>query len=212
MNESAVEFARRTAAAAQVESTRVSGVVGPRGDGYLAGRDAPDEAAAFHAAQVASFARAGVDLVHAMTMTSAAEGIGVMRAARDWGLPVAVSFTVETDGSLPDGTSLGQTLDRLDDEAPADWYGVNCAHPAHVLPALDGRTWQDRLTFFRPNASTMSHAELDAMEVLDTGDLGVLTETTRTLRSKAPGLRVIGGCCGTDGRHVAALWGVAPQR
>lgn len=118
VNETAVEFARRTAAAADVELTRVSGVIGPRGDGYLAGQDAPDEAATFHAAQVASFARAGVDLVHAMTMTSAAEGIGIVRAARDSGLPVAISFTVETDGTLPDGTTLARTLDRLETRLP----------------------------------------------------------------------------------------------
>lgn len=209
-NRAAVGLARRGATASGLDSSLVSGVVGPRGDGYLAGGEDPDEAAEYHAAQVRSFAAAGADLVHAMTITGPAEGIGVVRAARDSGLPVAISFTVETDGLLPDGSTLAATLGRLEAEAPADWYGVNCAHPTHVLPALDGGAWQQRLLFLRPNASTMSHAELDEMEVLDAGDVGLLSSSASTLRGKVPTFGVIGGCCGTDSRHVAALWGVLP--
>jgi len=209
-NRAAVDLARRAATASGLDSSLVSGVVGPRGDGYLAGGEDPDEAAEYHAAQVRSFEAGGADLVHAMTMTGPAEGIGIVRAARDAGLPVAVSFTVETDGLLPDGSALSAALARLEAEAPADWYGVNCAHPTHVLQALDGGAWQQRLQFFRPNASTMSHAELDEMEVLDAGDLGLLASSADTLRDQVPTLAVIGGCCGTDSRHVAALWGATP--
>lgn len=208
INQEAVAFGRRTAETSGVEATRVSGVIGPRGDGYLAGGGDPDEAAAYHAPQATSFAVAGADLVHAMTMTGAAEGIGIVRAARDAGLPVAVSFTVEIDGRLPDGTTLADTLSRVETEAPADWYGVNCAHPTHVLPGLDGGAWQERLLFFRPNASTLSHTELDEMDVLDAGDLGLLTDSAAALRSQVPSVGVLGGCCGTDSRHVGALWGV----
>ena len=208
VNRTAVDLARRAGRTSGLERTLVSGVVGPRGDGYLAGGEDPDEAAEYHAAQVRSFAAAGADLVHAMTMTGPAEGIGVVRAARDAGLPVAISFTVETDGLLPDGSTLSGTLARLEAEAPADWYGVNCAHPTHVLPALDGGSWQQQLVFFRPNASTMSHAELDEMEVLDAGDLDLLSSSATSLREQVPTVGVVGGCCGTDSRHVAALWGV----
>lgn len=185
-----------------------SGAIGPRGDGYLAGGNDPDEAAEYHAAQARSFAAAGADLVHAMTMTGAAEGIGVVRAARAAGLPVAVSFTVETDGLLPDGSTLRDAITQVEAAAPADWYGVNCAHPTHVAPALDGADWQQRLRFLRPNASTMSHEELDAMEVLDAGDVGLLTSSATQVRGQVPSFSVVGGCCGTDSSHVAALWGV----
>lgn len=208
VNQAAVGLAHKAAADAGVARTLVSGVIGPRGDGYLAGGTDPDEAADYHAAQARSLAAGGADLVHAMTMTGAAEGIGIVRAARAAGLPVAVSFTVETDGRLPDGTTLAATLGWVEAEAPADWYGVNCAHPTHVLPALDDGAWQERLTFFRPNASTMSHAELDEMEVLDAGDVDLLTRSAKTLRGQVPTVGVVGGCCGTDSRHVAALWGV----
>ena len=210
INRKAVEFMRAQAHRSDVERVVISGVVGPRGDGYLAADVDADEAATYHRAQIASFADAGADLIHAMTMTTAAEGIGIVRAAREAGLPAAISFTVETDGLLPDGSTLAASIARLEQDAPADWYGVNCAHPTHVAAALDGAAWQERLIFLRPNASTLSHEELDAMEVLDSGDLELLTSSSTDLRNQVPSVRVIGGCCGTDSRHVAALWGVAP--
>jgi homocysteine S-methyltransferase len=206
INQSAVGFMRTQAERNEVDQVLVSGVVGPRGDGYLAADIDGDEAAAYHQGQVTSFAEAGADLVHAMTMTTAAEAIGVVRAARQVSLPVAISFTVETDGTLPDGSTLAASVARLEQDAPADWYGINCAHPTHLAGALDGADWQDRLVFLRPNASTLSHAELDVMEVLDSGDMGLLTSSAADVRKQVPSVRVVGGCCGTDSRHVAALW------
>lgn len=206
-NAAAVELVR--AAAPADVPVRVSGVVGPRGDGYVAAGHRADEAAGYHAPQVAALAAAGVDVEHAMTLSEVAEAVGVVRAARDAGVAVGVSFTVETDGRLPDGTPLHEAVERTDAEAAADWYGVNCAHPLHVRPALDGGTWQDRIACLRPNASTLTHAELDVMEELDEGDLDLLRATTADLLSALPSVTTLGGCCGTDVRHVAALWGVA---
>ena len=211
-NRAAVELVRAAVDAAEVPRSRVSGCVGPRGDGYPAEGTDPDEAASYHAPQVSSLAEGGADLVHAMTMIEPAEAIGVVRAARGANVPVAVSFTVETDGRLPDGSTLAEALLEVEAASPADYYGVNCAHPAHVLAALDGGAWQERLTFFRPNASILSHTELDAMEELDAGDMPLLVSATQQLREQLRSVRVLGGCCGTDSRHVAALWGVNSSR
>ncbi|GAA5113906.1 homocysteine S-methyltransferase family protein [Alloalcanivorax gelatiniphagus] len=212
-NHRAVELARSNASDLDV-ATLISGVVGPRGDGYLAAGADADEAADYHAAQVRTFAAAGVDVVHAMTMSEPAEALGVVRAARTAGVPVAISFTVETDGRLPDGTTLRDAVQAVDAADAPDWYGVNCAHPLHVSPALAPRdtdqqdaSWTARIASFRPNASTLSHAELDEMTELDTGDVAVLARSTDELRGHLPALRIIGGCCGTDASHVAALWG-----
>jgi len=188
--------------------TRLSGVVGPRGDGYIAAGHRAEEAAEYHRPQVASLAGAGVDVVHAMTLSEVAEAVGVVRAARDVGVPVGVSFTVETDGRLPDGTPLREAVEQAVDQEPADWYGVNCAHPTHLRPALDGGPWQERLQSFRPNASTLTHAELDVMEELDEGDRGLLRASNTELLALLPSVTTLGGCCGTDATHVAALWGV----
>lgn len=206
VNRAGVGLIRAVLDEADVPDGRVSGCVGPRGDGYVASRADADAAADYHLPQLRSLADAGADLVHAMTMTDTAEAIGVVRAARSVGIPVSVSFTVETDGRLPDGTTLAKAIRAVDAADPADFYGLNCAHPTHLLDSLDGGDWQERLTFFRPNASTLSHAELDAMEELDSGDLPLLVNATHELLSQLPAVTVLGGCCGTDSRHVAALW------
>jgi S-methylmethionine-dependent homocysteine/selenocysteine methylase len=211
-NRAAVELVREVAEqwADRVSDIVVSGNVGPRGDGYVAGDvPDPDEAAAYHAPQLEAFAAAGADEAAVLTLTSAAEAIGVARAAQAAGLPLMVAFTVETDGRLPDGTPLADAVAQVDSVAAPASYMVNCAHPAHVLPAFgsDG-AWSGRIRGLRVNASRLTHAELDEAESLDEGDLDDLVPAHRTLEGRLPGLDVVGGCCGTDARHVAALWDV----
>jgi homocysteine S-methyltransferase len=211
-NRASVELVREVAEqwADRVPDVVVSGNLGPRGDGYVAGEvPGPDEAASYHSPQLEAFAAAGADAAAALTLTSPGEAIGVVLAADAVGLPVMVSFTVETDGRLPDGTPLGEAIERVDAEAAPATFMVNCAHPAHVLPAFDADGgWTSRVKGLRVNASRLTHAELDEAEALDEGDLPELVSTHRTLEQRLPGLEVVGGCCGTDARHVAALWNV----
>lgn len=205
LNEAAVRLVREVGAQSGLDVV-VSGVLGPQDDGYVHTGTEADAACAQHLPQVRALAEAGADVVHALTLTGCAEAVGVVRAAREAGVAVGVSFTVETDGRLPGGTPLGQAVQQVDAEAAPDWFGVNCAHPTHVLPALDGGAWQDRLRCLRPNASTLTHEELDAMEVLDEGDRLLLTSSTGRLLAALPSVTVLGGCCGTDASHVRALW------
>ncbi|HET9944219.1 MAG TPA: homocysteine S-methyltransferase family protein [Actinomycetes bacterium] len=187
----------------------VSGCLGPRGDGYapesLMGAD---EAADYHGQQIATFAETSVDLVTAITMTHPGEAIGVARAAAAHGLPSVISFTVETDGRLPSGESLAQAVGVVDEAtggAPA-YYMVNCAHPTHVdTTLLEGGGWSHRVRGLRANASTMSHEELDAAESLDIGDIADFGARNAALRAQLPQLSVLGGCCGTDARHIDAV-------
>lgn len=192
-----------------VEDVRIIGAIGPRGDGYVPGEKAdPDEAADYHRGQVEVLAAAGADVVAAYTLTGSEEGMGIARAARRAGIPVLVGFTVETDGRLPDGTPLRDAVELVAAEEAPDGFIVNCAHPTHIAPALDSGEWLSRIVQINPNASTLSHAELDAAEELDTGDLAFLFSSYDALRAKLPGLAIVGGCCGTDVRHVAGLWGL----
>ena len=210
-NTGAVRFlqALRDTYAASVSDVRIIGAIGPRGDGYVAGEQAdPDEAADYHSGQVAALARAGADLVAAYTLTGPEEGMGIVRAARAAGVPVLIGFTVETDGRLPDGTPLCDAVARVDEADAPDGFVVNCAHPTHIAPGLSAGDWRSRIVQVNPNASTQTHEELDAAEELDTGDLGLLRTSYDALRPSLPSLRVVGGCCGTDASHVAALWGV----
>jgi len=210
VNRTAIAFLDRLRESyADLEDVRIIGAVGPRGDGYVArDRVDPDEAADYHRRQVEAFAAAGVDVVAAYTITTPEEGLGIARAARRAGVPVLVGFTVETDGRLPDGTPLRDAVALVEAEDAPDGFVVNCAHPTHIAPALEDGDWLRRIVQVNPNASTQSHAELDEAEELDAGDLGLLTSSYDALRARLPGLTVVGGCCGTDARHVAALWGV----
>jgi S-methylmethionine-dependent homocysteine/selenocysteine methylase len=186
----------------------ISGAIGPRGDGYKAGNMDADEAEAYHAPQIEAFAEAGADMATAFTLNSINEAIGIARAARTIGLPCAISFTVETDGRLANGETLREAIETVDREtrkAP-EYFMVNCAHPAHFEQALQvGEAWVARIHGVRANASTKSHAELDESETLDAGDPLDLGERYRTLRRSFPAMRILGGCCGTDHRHVAAI-------
>jgi homocysteine S-methyltransferase len=195
----------------------VNGVVGPRGDGYVVDRlMSPAQALAYHAAQVATFAAAGADMVSAITMTYAEEAIGVANAAAAAGVPVAISFTVETDGRLPSGQALGDAIEQVDAETLAypSYFMVNCAHPSHFAAVVaESGAWRDRIAGIRANASALSHAELDAAEEIDEGDPVALGSDYVALRRHLPRVNVLGGCCGTDARHIAAVgaaWNTQP--
>ena len=187
----------------------ISGCIGPRGDGYVVETlMTPDEARDYHRAQIASFAATAADLVTAMTITSVEEAIGLVLAARDHGMPIVLSFTVETDGRLPSGAALGEAIDAVDaaTDGYAAYFMVNCAHPTHFADVLDpDGTWTRRVRAIRANASMRSHAELDEAPDLDEGDPADLAARTRSLRDRLPWLAVFGGCCGTDERHLDAM-------
>lgn len=193
----------------------VSGMLGPRGDGYRPGAAIdPDEAADYHRPQLAALQAAGAQAATALTLTDVAEAIGVARAAADVALPLLIGFTVETDGRLPDGTTLGQAVRAVDEACTPAAYLVNCAHPSHVgaglaSPGPGGEEgWRRRVTGVRVNASRASHAELDESVTLDDGDPVALAAEVRVLCGLLPAIDLVGGCCGTDARHVAAMWDV----
>jgi S-methylmethionine-dependent homocysteine/selenocysteine methylase len=187
----------------------ISGCVGPRGDGYRAGEMmTADEAQAYHARQIGIFAESEADMVTAITMTYAEEAVGIARAARAEGLPVVISFTVETDGRLPSGQSLKDAVEAVDaatGKGPA-YFMINCAHPDHFEEALAaGEGWVRRIKGLRANASRLSHAELDEAVELDAGDPEELGQQYRELRRRLGHITVLGGCCGTDHRHIEAI-------
>ena len=211
VNRKAIRVLREVRQAFATRGARivVSGNVGPRGDGYVADRRmSAGEARDYHSAQVATFADTAADMIAAFTLNYADEAIGVVTAAKDHAMPVAVSFTVETDGRLPSGETLAHAIARTDAEtdAHAAYYMINCAHPTHFTHVLEGGgAWTDRIRGIRANASAASHAELDASTTLDEGDPRKLASEYCALRDVLPGLSVVGGCCGTDHRHVKAI-------
>ena len=187
----------------------ICGCIGPRGDAYDGTvRMSPEEAEAYHARQVRVFAETDADLISGLTMPTVEEALGIARAAVAAFMPVVISFTVETDGRLPSGLPLGEAIERVDadtDGAPR-YFMINCAHPTHFEPTLaEGGAWRKRIKGIRANASRQSHAELDELGLLDAGDPAELATAYLALRPHLPGLEVLGGCCGTDHRHIAAI-------
>lgn len=187
----------------------ISGCIGPRGDGYdpgsiMSAREAED----YHIFQVACFDEAGADLVSAITMTNTSEAIGVARAAKAFAIPSVISFTLETDGRLPTGQPLKEAIAEVDAataSAPA-YYMINCAHPTHFEEVLEaGAAWTSRIRGLRANSSCRSHAELDNAPELDIGNPAELGRQYWELRDRFPAITVLGGCCGTDHRHVSEI-------
>jgi S-methylmethionine-dependent homocysteine/selenocysteine methylase len=194
----------------------ISGCVGPSDDGYNPAELLTAEAAeAYHSTQIATFADTAADMITAITMTYAEEAIGITRAAVKHGLPVVISFTVETDGRLPSGQPLGEAIQQVDEATggAVAYYMINCAHPTHFEDVLEaGAPWVERIRGLRANASTCSHAELDEATELDAGDPADLGARYAALTARLPKLSVLGGCCGTDHRHIAAIAGAWPVR
>jgi len=189
----------------------ISGNIGPQDDGYSPETIlSADEAEEYHSTQINTFADTAADLVTVLTMTYADEAIGIARAAKSAGIPAVIGFTTETDGRLPDGQALGDAIGAVEsatDRYPA-YYMINCAHPTHFESVLHGDDWVERVRGLRANASMRSHAELDEAEDLDDGDPQDLAARYGALRDKLPALNVVGGCCGTDHRHVSEICSV----
>lgn len=186
----------------------LNGIIGPRGDAYAPDqRHALEEAEEYHSTQVGWLAETEADMVTATTFTQSAEAAGLVRAARRAGMPVVVSFTVETDGRLPGGERLGDAIRAVDraTNSAAAYFMVNCAHPDHFFHVLDGSDWTRRIRGIRCNASRRSHAELDQCTTLDDGNPRELAASYAGLRRSMPWLNVFGGCCGSDLRHVTEV-------
>lgn len=188
----------------------ISGCIGPRGDGYIPGTAmSAIEAEAYHQVQIETFANTAADLVTAITMNYAEEAVGIVRAAKHANMPIVISFTVETDGNLPTGQPLGDAITQVDDATSRypTYFMINCAHPSHFASVLHGNEpWAARIRGLRANASKMSHAELNEAPELDAGNPIEFGQEYAALRKQQlQHLNVMGGCCGTDHRHIEQI-------
>ena len=184
----------------------ISGCLGPRGDGYNPGKTmTPAEAETYHSSQVRVFEDSAADMVTAITMNYVEEAIGIAKAAEKAAMPVAISFTVETDGNLPTGQSLREAIEQVDSVTSRypSYYMINCAHPTHFQHILaKGEPWTRRVRGLRANASRKSHTELNESPELDIGNPAELGAEHAEFKKRLPDLNVMGGCCGTDHRHI----------
>ncbi|RBP15479.1 homocysteine S-methyltransferase [Roseiarcus fermentans] len=190
----------------------VGGLVGPSGDAYKP-EDSLDRRAArdFHAPQVDALASADVDFLHLATAPNVEEALGVADAMAATGLPYLISFVIRRTGVVLDGTPLGLAMERIDAAAPRRpaGFSVNCVHARVLETALEAVTAAHpdacgRLLTFQANAADREVEELDGSEDLVTEPAADFAADVERLRRRF-GLRVLGGCCGTEGGHIEAL-------
>jgi S-methylmethionine-dependent homocysteine/selenocysteine methylase len=191
----------------QVPALLYAGIVGPRGDAYELNRTiTAGESEEYHSEQLATLARAGVDLVEAMTFNSVAEVNGLACAAARVGLPLSVSFTLDNSTSrLVSGSTLKDVIEIVDaepgDDRPA-FYGINCSHPLEFMPAIEPGNWFQRVRCLRPNAAMMDKISLCTLGHLEAGDPAQLAELMGGLARQYPHIDMWGGCCGTWETHL----------
>ena len=187
----------------------ISGCVGPRGDGYVPHNVMSEQQAeAYHREQVETFASSAADMMCAITMNYVEEAVGIVRATQQADMPLAISFTVETDGNLPTGQTLKAAIEHVDAATSGypSYYMINCAHPTHFEHVLtEGGLWLERIRGLRANASRKSHAELNESPELDVGNPVELGTQYARVKERLSCLNVMGGCCGTDHRHVEQI-------
>jgi len=212
VNRAAIDLIGEYRTSADASPIVLSGNVGPRSDAYgPSERMNPREAEAYHGEQIRVFAESEADLVSCHTLAYAEEAVGMAEAARKLNMPIAISFTVETDGKLPSGESVNEAIARVDDASSGHptYYLINCAHPDHFSTVLTSEYPGDRLKGLVVNASRRSHQDLDHASELDEGDPVELGKQLATIRAEFPHISVLGGCCGTDMRHLAEIVGRA---
>ena len=187
----------------------ISGCIGPRGDGYIPNNAMTvKQAEKYHQEQVEIFTDSALDMISALTMNYVEEALGVVRAAHRVKMPVTISFTVETDGKLPTGQTLKSAIEQIDNETSSYpcYYMINCAHPTHFQHVLEeGGSWQERIHGIRANASCKSHEELNEAPELDIGNPIELAMQYTEIKKRLKNVNVMGGCCGTDHRHIEQI-------
>ena len=188
----------------------IGGLMSCRGDAYRPEEALGiDEAEVFHSEQVDAFARTGVDFIMASTLPARTEAIGIAKAMARSGLPYVPSFIVRPDATLLDGTPLDDVIVEIDDTVdPAPvFYMMNCIHPdvyLSVYPMLDGEHVKRRMLGLQANTSLMRPEELDKLDRLDTADAGDFAVSIINVHDRC-GAKILGGCCGTDERHIRSI-------
>jgi S-methylmethionine-dependent homocysteine/selenocysteine methylase len=190
----------------QVVEILIGGQVGPRGDAYALNKTiTADEAEEYHSFQLEVHKRAGVDFAWAATFNNVPEAVGVARAASRIGIPLTISFTLDSNHRLKSGPSLKEAIEAVDAQAGnarPDFYGINCSHPLEFEPALEPGDWVKRIRSLRPNASAKDKIDLCQIGHIEDGDPADLGQRIGALSQRYPQIDVFGGCCGTWAPHL----------
>ncbi len=190
----------------------IGGLIGCKGDAYRPEEALSElEAADFHSFQIDALARAGVDFLFAATIPSAGEAAGIANAMAASGLPYAISFVLNRQGRILDGTSLNEAISHIEglSARPTLFYMANCCHPTFLEAALKELATKDahllkRLIGLQANTSSRDANELDNLGFMDSEDSDRFADLMLGVHQNF-NLKILGGCCGTDDRHISAI-------
>ena len=193
----------------RVSDVYISGCIGPRGDAYGTGAEISEsEAEDYHSVQLSTLRETDADMAIAATFNNIPEAIGVVRAAKNIGVPLGVSLTLTTESRLRSGPTLKQAVETIDEQTDgaAAWFGTNCSHPLEFEPAIsETGVWTERLRYIRPNASRMEKIALCKLGHLEDGNPIELGQQMGDVAQRFPKMDILGGCCGTDERHLGEI-------
>lgn len=199
----------RSAYGPYAEKVLLGGLLSCRGDSYKPAEALPErDALEFHRWQAGRLAETDIDFLHAATLPALSEAMGLARAMAETGRPYLLSFVIRPSGHLLDGTSLARTIAAIDGAVePKPWiYMVNCVHPTVLEAALRNQPPEvaSRLVGIQANTSALSPEELDNSTETQTEDPEVYATAMVRLHDQF-GIKILGGCCGSDGRHIEAI-------
>ncbi len=186
---------------------RIGGMLGCKNDCYQAKEAlSADEAEAFHAWQIQELASAGADFLIAETLPAVSEALGIGRAMTNHSIPYILSFTIDRGGRVLDGTRLSDAIRYLDRRLGRQplGYMVNCAYPTFLSIAAQQEEALARLIGFQANASDLDQCDLDGSCEIHANPVEEWGRAMRIIHTEA-GIPIMGGCCGTDGRHIRYL-------
>lgn len=191
----------------------LGGLMGCTGDAYTGeGNLSEYDAFKFHRWQANEFAEAGTTFLYAGIMPTLPETTGMARAMAETGLPYIISFTIKPDGCLIDGTTINDAIEIIDSKVSSKplCYMTNCIHPRFVASALGQPFNQTDIVHMRFRGIQANTAELDYKDI-DSSDLLKATSSPESLANDIADLHqrfslsILGGCCGTDNRHITEI-------
>ena len=185
----------------------IGGLTGCKNDAYQPAEGLPaKDAEAFHAWQIGELAAAGVDFLIAETLPAVPEAVGIARAMEKTGRPYIISFVIDREGLVLDGTPLAAAVEQVDAATQRRPLGfmVNCSYPTFLKAGQQPAALFERLVGYQANASALDHCDLDNADALKSEDVSAWGRAMLAL-NETYGVKILGGCCGTGVDHLRYL-------
>lgn len=206
VNYDAVKFLReiRNTLTKGIVDIKIGGSIGCKNDCYLPEEGLSSaEAEQFHSWQIGQLAKGGADFLIAVTLPNVEESLGIAKAMEKTDIPYIISYVINRNGNILDGTPLIDAINKLDDNTivPPLGYMVNCSYPTFLCASQQPEILFKRLLGYSANASSLDHCELEGSDRLESESVSEWGDSMLELNGKYA-VKILGGCCGTNAEHL----------